>query len=57
MERQIKPADESVEYETILDEEDTQEACSKDDFEPLDLADRLYEEWRDEKAMSEEPEQ
>ena len=57
MERQIKPIDESIEYETILDEEDTQEACSKDDFEPLDLADRLYEEWRDEKAMSEEPEQ
>ena len=54
MERQIKPVDESVEYETILDEEDTQEACGKDDFGPPDLADQAYEAWRDEKRSMEE---
>jgi hypothetical protein len=54
MERLIKPVDESVEYETILDEEDAQEACSKDDFGPPDLADQAYEAWRDEKRSTEE---
>ena len=45
-----------MEYQTVLeDDEDTEEGLNKDDT-PWDFEDHLYEEWRDNKALSEERE-
>ncbi len=52
-----------VEYETVVDEdgyeEDEEEELydCKDDFEPPDLADLAYEQWRDEERSLEVMEQ
>ena len=50
MEYQKTLLDEQVEYESIPDEE---EEFLNDNDEPWDLADRYYEEWRDEKRSKE----
>ena len=45
-----------MEYQTVLeDDEDTEEGLNKDDLH-LNLEDHLYEEWRDNKALSEKRE-
>ncbi len=51
-----------VEYETVVDEDnykEEQEALydCDDDFEPPDLADQAYEQWRDEERSLEVMEQ
>jgi hypothetical protein len=57
MDEQAIIVDRPIESEVILDEEDTEEEFSDSDTEPWDLADRIYEEWRDRKLMKDEPEQ
>ena len=43
-----------MEYQTTLsDEKDNVRKFEEADDEPADLADRLYEEWRDEKLIAE----
>ena len=50
VEYQATLSDRIVETEVVLDEEEaTEETVLDSDWEPYDLADRAYEEWRDEK--------
>ena len=46
---------EQIEYEVVLEDEETEE-CEDEEFRLRDLEDHLYEEWRDNKAFSEEKE-
>ena len=41
-----------MEYDVVLEE--TEEESNNEEFWLRDLEDRLYEEWRDNKALSEE---
>ena len=50
VEYQATLSDRIVETEVVLDEQEaTEETVLDSDWEPCDLADRAYEEWRDEK--------
>ena len=53
MEYQKTLKQENVEYETILDDEEMAELNENEQFEPPDLADQAYKEWRDENRAKE----
>jgi hypothetical protein len=53
MECQKTLKEETVEYETILDEKEKAELKDSEQFGPPDLADQAYETWRDEKRSTE----
>ena len=49
-----KAAEKNLESEVILAEADTEQVFDNNDIEPWDLADRLYEEWRDKRMLRDE---
>jgi hypothetical protein len=53
MKHQTTAENEQIEYEVVLEEEETEE-CEDEEFWLGDLEDHLYQEWRDNKALSEE---
>ena len=53
MKHQVRLENEQMEYEVVLDEEDAEKSENKE-FWLRALEDHLYEQWRDNKALSEE---
>ena len=55
MKHQTTAENEQIEYEVVLEEEETEEP-ENEELWLGDLEDHLYQEWRDNKALSEERE-